>query len=103
MQTITPNWKRWKVTAEVGVITTIAALFPALVMRLLEFVALYGLVLMPMGAVIFIDFWLYPRLGLQQHYAEWKDILFSWPAGSTWVLTLAACWGINQDDGTHWH
>ena len=96
MQTITPNWKRWKVTAVVGVITTIAALFPALVMRLLEFVALYGLVLMPMGAVIFIDFWLYPRLGLQQHYAEWKDILFSWPAGSTWVLTLAACWGINQ-------
>ena len=49
MQTITPNWKRWKVTLAVGMITTMAALFPALMMRLLDFVALYGLLLMPMG------------------------------------------------------
>lgn len=95
MQTITPNWKTWKVTAVVGIITTIAALFPALVMRLLDFVALYGLILMPMGAVIFVDFWLFPKLGLKQNYAEWKKVLFSWPAGLAWALTLAACWGIN--------
>ncbi len=95
MQTITPNWKTWKVTAVVGIITTIAALFPALVMRLLDFVALYGLILMPMGAVIFVDFWLFPKLGLRQNYAEWKQIVFSLPAGLAWGLTLAACWGIN--------
>lgn len=95
MQTITPNWKRWKVTAAVGGITTIAALFPALMMRLLDFVALYGLLLMPMGAVLFADFWLLPRLGLRQNYAEWRKLLISWPAALAWVLTLAACWGIN--------
>ncbi|MFK7843792.1 MAG: cytosine permease [Rhodothermales bacterium] len=96
MQTISPNWKRWKVTVAVGVVTTVAALFPGLVMKLLEFVALYGLILMPMGAVIFADFWLLPKLGLKQHYAEWKSILFSWPAGITWLGTLISCWGINQ-------
>ena len=96
MQTVTPNWKRWKVTAFVGGITTIAALFPALMMRLLDFVALYGLILMPMGAVIFADFWLIPRLGLKQYYAEWKQVLFSWPAALSWFVTLGACWGINQ-------
>ncbi len=96
MQTISPNWKRWKVTAAVGGVTTIAALFPGLVMKLLEFVALYGLILMPMGAVIFADFWLFPKLGLKQHYAEWQSILFSWPAGVTWLGTLLSCWGINQ-------
>lgn len=96
LQTITPNWKRWKVTAAVGIITTIAALFPALVMNLLDFVALYGLILMPMGAVIFADFWLFPKLGLRQHYAAWKDLLFSMPAGLAWLGTLLACWGINQ-------
>jgi len=95
MQTITPNWKRWKVTLAVGVVTTVAALFPALMMRLLDFVALYGLLLMPMGAVIFTDFWLLPKLGLRQDYAEWKHLLFSWPAGLAWGLTLAACWGLN--------
>ena len=78
-----------------GAVTTAAAIFPALMMRLLDFVALYGLILMPMGAVIFADFWLLPKLGLRQRYAEWKTLLFSWPAALSWTMTLAACWAIN--------
>lgn len=96
IQTVTPNWKRWKVTLAVGAVTTGAALFPALMMRLLDFVALYGLLLMPMGAVIFADFWLFPRLGLVQDYAERRALRFRWPAALTWGLTLAACWLMNQ-------
>ena len=87
-QTITPNWKRWKVTLVAGVVTTIAALFPALMMRLLDFVALYGLLLMPMGAVIFADYWLIPKLKLQSAFAEAKGLLVSWPAASAWLITL---------------
>ena len=98
LQTITPNWKRWKVTLAIGAVTTLVALFPALMMRLLDVVAIYGLILMPMGAVIFADFWLFPILGLKQNYAEWKDILFSWPAAIAWGGTLALCWLINS----HW-
>jgi len=100
MQTVTPDWKRWKVTAGVGALTTVVALFPALMMRLLDFVALYGLLLMPMGAVIFADFWLLPRLKLRQDYAEWRRLLFAWPAAAAWLVTLAAClllnlvWGV---------
>src|SRR5204863_141761 len=55
----------------------------------------YGLILMPMGAVIFADFWLVPKLGLRQRYAEWRSLLVSWPAAVTWVVTLVACWAIN--------
>ncbi len=95
LQTITPGWSRWKVTGAVGLITTVAALFPALMMQLLGFVALYGLVLMPMGAVVFADFWLVPRLGLRPDYAAWKEVVFSWPAALAWGGTLGACWGIN--------
>ena len=96
IQTITPDWSRWKVTLAVGLVTTVAALFPALMMRLLDFVALYGLLLMPMGAVIFADFWLCPRLGLDQDFAERTGRLFSWPAGLTWLLTLGLCLGLNR-------
>jgi len=60
-------------------------------MRLLDFVALYGLILMPMGAVIFADFWLIPKLGLRQNYAEWRQIFFSWPVAVTWGVTLLVC------------
>ncbi len=91
IQTVTPNWKRWKVTMAAGVITTTAAIFPALMMRLLDFVALYGLILMPMGAVIFADFWLMPKLGLKQNNAERNEILFSWPGAIAWGVTLLIC------------
>jgi len=87
-QVATPNWKRWKVTLATGLATTIAACFPALVMKLLDFVALYGLLLMPMGAVIFVDFWLFPRLGLEQNLAERTGRLFSIPAFLAWAGSI---------------
>jgi purine-cytosine permease-like protein len=93
-QVATPNWKRWKVTLAAGIVTTVAALFPALMMKLLDFVALYGLVLMPMGAVIFADYWLFPKLGLRASYAEAKGISVSWPAVSAWIVTLAICFAL---------
>lgn len=89
LQVATPDWKRWKVTFAAGSVTTIAACFPALVMKLLDFVALYGLILMPMGAIIFTDFWLFPRLGLKRNFATLTGAMFNWPAGITWVVTLA--------------
>jgi purine-cytosine permease-like protein len=91
LQTVTPDWRRWKVTLAAGVVTTIAAMFPALMMKLLDFVALYGLILMPMGAVIFADYWLIPKLGLRQNYAEWRELVFSWPAAIAWAATLGVC------------
>jgi purine-cytosine permease-like protein len=60
-------------------------------MKLLGFVALYGLVLMPMGAVVFVDFWLARRFGFRANYAEASATRFNWAAGLTWALTLAAC------------
>ena len=66
-------------------------MFPGIAMRLLDFVALYGLVLMPMGAVIFVDFWLARRLGFRAAYAEASGSAFNPAAGLAWALTLAAC------------
>jgi purine-cytosine permease-like protein len=87
-QVASPNWKRWKVTLFAGLITTVAALFPALVMKLLDFVALYGLILIPMGGVIFADFYLMDKFGLRSYYAERQGINFNWAAGLTWFLLL---------------
>ncbi len=99
IQAIMPRSKTWKVTLIVGLITTVAACFPALVMRLLDFVALYGLLLMPMGAIIFIDFWVFPRLGLKSNLAELLHLRWNWAAALTWFLTLGFCLVINQTMG----
>ena len=66
-------------------------MFPAIAMRLLDFVALYGMVLMPMGAIIFVDFWLSRRLGFEFDYAERAGITFNWAAAVTWLGTVVAC------------
>lgn len=99
LQSLSPKWKTWKVTLVVGAITTIAALFPALVMRLLDFVALYGLILMPMGAIIFADVYLLPKLNLVTEKAEKNKLSINWAAGLTWVLTLVFCLALNFSVG----
>ena len=90
-QAIMPNKSRFAVTIGAGLLATVAGMFPAIAMRLLGFVALYGLILMPMGAVVFADFWIFPKLGLQQYYAEHRGLKINWAAGAAWLVTLAIC------------
>jgi purine-cytosine permease-like protein len=93
-QAIVPSVSRAKVTFVTGLIATAAGMFPAIAMKLLDFVALYGLLLMPMGAVILVDFYVLPKLGLRSNYAEAVRDRFNWAAGLTWLFTLAACWAL---------
>ncbi len=90
-QAIVPKRSRVGVTIFTGLLATLAGMFPAIAMRLLGFVALYGLLLMPMGAVIFTDFWIFPKLGLQQYYAEHFRLKINWAAGAAWLVTVAVC------------
>ena len=90
-QAIVPKRSRVGVTLFTGLLATLAGMFPAIAMRLLGFVALYGLLLMPMGAVIFTDFWIFPKLGIQQYYAEYRGLKINWAAGAAWIVTLVIC------------
>ena len=44
---------------------------------------------MPMGAVIFIDFYVLKRFGLSDFYAEKAGLKLNWAAASAWIITLA--------------
>lgn len=96
-QVVTPDWSRWKVTLAAGIVTTVAACFPALVMKLLDFVAIYGLVLMPMGVVILADHWLLPRLGMRSEIASKDRLMINWAAAITWIATVAICIALNVE------
>jgi purine-cytosine permease-like protein len=99
LQAMRPAWKTWKVTLIVGATTSAAACFPALVMKLLDFVALYGLLLMPLGAIILVDFYLIPRLGLRAYYAATFGKSFNAAAALAWVLCLGFCLFVNLHYG----
>jgi purine-cytosine permease-like protein len=91
-QSITPGWSRWKTTAVAGAATTLLACLPVFFLRLLDYVAIYGLLLMPVGAIVFAEHWLFPKLGLEQYRAERRNQTLNWTALAVWIATLAFCY-----------
>jgi len=85
IQVATPNWKRWKVTFAAGIFMIVTACIPAVNANLDRIVGYYGLFFMPLGVCIFIDIWVFPKIGLISDYAEKKNLLISWPATVTWI------------------
>ena len=91
LQAISPNWPRWKITLVAGMITTVLSFFPIFFMKLLDYVAIYGLVLMPIGAVVFAEHWVFPLFKIEQYRAEKYGWIFNWRALLVWAGTLLAC------------
>jgi cytosine permease len=91
LQSVTPNWPRWKVTLLAGGITSVLSCFPVFFMKLLDYVAIYGLVLMPIGAVVVAEHWILPMLGIERYRTERTASVFNWAAFVVWIGTLAIC------------
>jgi NCS1 family nucleobase:cation symporter-1 len=89
LQVITPDWPRWKVTLVAGAVTTLMACSPFVFTKLLDFVGVYGLLLMPVGAIVFVEHWIFPRTGFTQFWASRTGLTVSWPALVAWVGPVA--------------
>jgi purine-cytosine permease-like protein len=94
LQTVTANWPRWKVTVAAGVATSVLACFPVFFMKLLDYVAIYGLVLMPIGAIVVAEYWILPRLGIERYRAERFRLPINWNALIVWIGTLVFCFAL---------
>jgi NCS1 family nucleobase:cation symporter-1 len=101
LQVVTPDWPRWLVTLVVGIITTIIACFPFVFTELLNFVGIYGLLLVPAGAIVMTEHWLFPRLGLTRYWAHRRRLLLNWPALVAWIAGMALALGLHFTDTLH--
>ena len=90
-QAIRPKWSRVRVTLIAGAVASCIAVFPGLCNKFLSVAMLYGLILMPMGAVIFADHYLMKKLGLVEFYAQRAGKRLHWPPVLAWVLSLLIC------------
>ncbi|ALJ03748.1 hypothetical protein APS56_00655 [Pseudalgibacter alginicilyticus] len=86
-QAVLPKLSTVKVTILAGMIATIAGLFPAFAMKLLGFVALYGFILAPFGAVIVFEHFFHKQAGIIKNYAEVANIKFN--------KSVLLAWGIS--------
>ncbi len=88
LQAVTPGWPRWLVTLLAGIATTAVACFPFVFTKLLSFVALFGILLSPVGAIVFVEHWLFPRMGFQQYWFSMTGKSISWPALLAWLISV---------------
>ncbi len=89
LQAVTPNWPRWKVTLVAGVLTTLIACSPFVFTKLLGFVALYGVLLAPVGGIVTAYHFVLRGRGGHDGASMWNGrALFSWAVGSLGALLL---------------
>ena len=98
-QAIFKNTSRFKITLLAGGLATLAGMFPAVAMKLLDFVALYGFILAPMGAIIVFQHFFGNSFKIIENYAEIKKISINWAVLISWVLAAGSCYIIAQQFG----
>ena len=88
-QGMLPQISRTTATVIAGVVCTIAGLFPAFAMLLLDFVGIYGMILAPVGAIIVVDVYFAKYLGIASDSAEKSGSSFNVAALLAWIVPAA--------------
>ncbi|HZJ36678.1 MAG TPA: hypothetical protein VFD29_08640 [Gillisia sp.] len=87
-QAVMPKLSTFKVTLIAGGLATFAGIFPAFAMKLLDFVALYGFILAPFGAIIVFEHFFAKKAGVIKNYAEVKNIGYSKAVILSWAISF---------------
>ncbi|MCP4047508.1 MAG: nucleoside transporter [Gammaproteobacteria bacterium] len=100
-QSLNSKWSLTKVTIVTGVVTTIIACFPFVFTKLLSFVGIMGLMLVPMGAVIVTEHWIMPKLGMTRYWSNYRKNNTNFAAVITWLASLAFAFILEQTNTLH--
>lgn len=85
-----PKISRRAGTMIAGTLCTMASVFPAVAMKLLDFVGIYGTILAPIGAVIVVDHFLAARVGIASRPASQTGSSFNASVLFAWLLPVGA-------------
>jgi len=98
-QAILPKLSISKATLLAGSVATIAGIFPAFAMKLLDFVAVYGFILAPVGAIIVFEYYFADRYGVIKNYAEKSNIAFNRSVFFAWLTSFVIFFGWSKTQG----
>lgn len=86
-QGIFPKLSRQRVTLIVGLVVLAASAFPFIYRSYLSLVTYAGLLLVPVGGIIFAEHYILPRIGLTRFWARYKGVE-NIPALLAWGISL---------------
>jgi purine-cytosine permease-like protein len=98
-QTMFPKWTNTQATILAGTLATVAGIFPAFAMKLLDFVAVYGFILAPVGAVIVFEYFFADRYGVIKNYAEKNNVNFNKSVFLAWLISFVIFFGWSKAQG----
>ena len=81
-----------------GIVTVCIACFPFVFTKLLPLLTYAGLLVVPVGAIVFAEHFIFPRIGLTRYWVAYRQLTHSRPAVVAWGLGLVFGFGLNALD-----
>ena len=97
-QAIFKEHSRTKTTLTVGLVTVAIACFPFVFTKLLPLLTYAGLLVVPVGAIVFAEHFIFPRIGFTRYWVAYRQLSHSRPAVMAWGLGLVFGFGLNALD-----
>ena len=97
-QAIFFNHSRKKTTIIVGLVTVAIACFPFVFSQILPLLTYAGLLVVPVGAIVFAEHQIFPRIGFTRYWSSYRKLTFSMPAVASWGLGLVFGFGLQALD-----
>jgi len=97
-QAIFSKHSRKKTTLVVGLVTVAIACFPFVFSQMLPLLTYAGLLVVPVGAIVFTEHQIFPRISYTRYWSLYRKLTFSVPAVASWGLGLVFGFGLNALD-----
>ena len=94
-QAIFHNTARRKTTLIVGLAMVVIACFPFVFSQILPLLTYAGLLVVPVGAIVFAEHQIFPKIGLTRYWSKYQNYKSSIPSIASWGLGLVFGFGLN--------
>lgn len=97
-QAIFSDQSRRKTTLIVGIAMVIVGCFPFVFTQFLPLLTYAGLLVVPVGAIVFAEHQIFPKIGYTRYWSKYQDYFNSMPAIASWGIGLVFGFGLNMLD-----
>lgn len=94
-QAVFPNQNRTKVTLWVGLVVVVASCFPFVYQQILPLLAYSGVLLVPIGGIVFAEHYVFRWLGYTRYWYRFKGLKHNVPALVSWAVSLVVGFGLD--------
>ena len=85
-------------TLIVGMVMVVIACFPFVFSQILPLLTYAGLLVVPVGAIVFAEHQIFPKIGYTRYWSKYQDYMHSIPSVASWGLGLVFGFGLNYLD-----